>query len=67
MKTIEEIIEYLEKQLRVTNDFTLYWHEVYKNTQDKNIKKQAKKLSDEYFDKFIILREIMRFVNNEIY
>ena len=65
MKTIEEIMEYLERQAGEATDSSLYWHEVYKNTKDKSKKKHAKKLRDSYFNKIIILSEIMRFINDE--
>lgn len=64
MKTIEEIKEYLGRQAGEANDISLYWHKVYKNTKDKRIKEQAKKISDSYFNKIIILSEIMRFIND---
>lgn len=65
MKTIEQVIEYLERELMEADDVSLYWHKVYKDTQDKSGKEQAKKISDSYFDKFITLYKIMRFINDE--
>lgn len=65
MKTTEEIIEYLENLAIEKNDNSLYWHKVYKNTKDKSIKKQAKSLSDQYFNALLLIGEIKRFILEE--
>lgn len=60
MKTIEEVKNYLKKELAQREEKVLKYFDIYKSTKDKDVKKYAKKSCDDNYKTISIIEKILQ-------